>query len=337
MPTPSVAVVIPSYNHAAYLAEAVQSVLAQTHADLELIVVDDGSTDESLAVLAGIADPRLQVIAQANAGAHAALNRGIAAARAPLIAVCNSDDAFAPERLARCTAALGDGISLVGSWVQIVDAAGGDLGIKHGVRDCPPWPLEHPERSLRAGADLRAALLAEHYLATTSNFVFRRADWERVGGFRPLRYTHDWDFALRLAALAPPQLVEAPLLRYRIHPRNTIREDRTGMVFEICWVLAAHLGPALRGWHAAAPPAAIDALLHSLYLFGCDRVVIALLAYDLAADEALALRLLDPADARRRALLDFIRERLAAAEEPEDPRVPSTLDRLRRWLRGGAA
>lgn len=334
---PAVSVVIPSYNHAAYLAEAVRSVLAQTLADFELIVVDDGSTDDSLAVLDGIGDQRLQVVRQANQGAHAALNRGIAQARAPLVAVCNSDDAFAPDRLARCTAAFTDDVSLVASWVQIIDEAGGDLGVKHGVRDCPPWPLEQPERSLRAGDDLRAALLAEHYLATTSNFVFRRADWERVGGFRPLRYTHDWDFALRLAALAPPRLLEAPLLRYRVHPRNTIREDRTGMVFEICWCLATHLGPALRGWHAAAAPEEVDALLHSLYMFGCDRVVIALMGHDIAADERLALALLDPADARRQALLAFIQTRLAAADHPEDRRVPSTLARLRRWLRGGAA
>jgi glycosyltransferase involved in cell wall biosynthesis len=274
------------------------------------------------------------VFSQANHGAHAALNRGLELARADVVAVLNSDDAFAPERLARCTAALAPGISLVGSWVQIVDEAGGDLGIKHGYRDCAPWPLAHPERSVRVGDDLRAALLAEHYLATTSNFVFRRADWQRVGGFRPLRYTHDWDFALRLATLAPPRLLEAPLLRYRVHARNTIRDDRVAMVLEICWCLAVHLPAAAgRGWLGAATPERLEVLLHSLYTFGCERLLTMLMAYDVAHDEALALALLDPADQRRQRLLAFIGERLA---EDSAPATAGALARLRRWLRGGS-
>jgi glycosyltransferase involved in cell wall biosynthesis len=333
---PAVSVVIPSYNHAAYLAEAVRSVLDQTLRDLELIVVDDGSTDDSLAVLAGIGDPRLRVVSQPNAGAPAALNRGVEQARGALVAVLNSDDAFAPDRLQRCVAALSPAHSLVGSWVQIVDQSGGDLGIKHGVRDCPPWPLAHPERSVRAGDDLRAALLAEHYLATTSNFLFRRADWQRIGGFRRLRYTHDWDFALRLAALAPPHLLEAPLLRYRVHERNTIREDRVAMVFEICWCLAVHLPAAAgRGWLGAATPNRLEVMLHSLYTFGCERVLTMLMAYDVARDEALAEDLLEPADPRRAVLLAFIAERLADGGGAGAPAAAGSLARLRRWLRGG--
>jgi glycosyltransferase involved in cell wall biosynthesis len=331
---PAVSIVIPSYNHAAFLEEAVRSVLTQTLSDLELIVVDDGSTDESLAVLEAIDDPRLRVVGQANQGTHAALNHGIALARAEIVAVLNSDDAFAPDRLARCAAALAPEVGLVGSWVQIVDEIGADLGVKHGYHDCPPWLLAHPERSVRAGGDLRAALLAEHYLATTSNFVFRRADWLRVGGFRPLRYTHDWDFALRLAALAPPVLLEAPLLRYRVHPRNTIREDRVAMVFEICWCLAVHLPAAVgRGWLGPATADGLEVLLHSLYTFDCERVLTMLMACDVARDEALALALLDRADARRQRLLAFIGERLAAEV---DAAAVGGLARLRRWLRGGA-
>ena len=103
---PRVSVVIPSYNHAAFVAEAVRSVLAQTLADLELVVVDDGSTDDSLAVLRGLADPRLQVHRQVNQGAHAAINVGLARARGDVLAVLNSDDAYQSRRLARAVAAL---------------------------------------------------------------------------------------------------------------------------------------------------------------------------------------------------------------------------------------
>ena len=82
---PAVSVVIPSYNHARFLGEAIESVLAQTMPDLELIVLDDGSSDESIAIAEAIAarDGRVKVHAQPNAGSHETINRGLAMARAP--------------------------------------------------------------------------------------------------------------------------------------------------------------------------------------------------------------------------------------------------------------
>ena len=97
---PRVSVVMPVYNVAAYVAEAVGSVLAQTFADFELIVVDDGSSDASMAIVRGFADPRLRIISQRNRGLAGARNTGIAAARAPLIAFLDSDDRWLPEKLA---------------------------------------------------------------------------------------------------------------------------------------------------------------------------------------------------------------------------------------------
>lgn len=327
---PAVSVVIPSYNHAAWIGAAVQSALDQTQRDLEVIVIDDGSTDASRQVLAGIGDPRLTVVEQSNRGAHAALNAGIERAAAPVIAILNSDDAFHPDRLARCLPAITPSVSLVGSWIEIVDAAGTVVGMKHGHRDAEPWPLPHRDRSFRAGDDPRAALLTEHHLATTSNFVFRRADWAALGGFRPLRYAHDWDFALRLALLAPPHMVEAPLLRYRVHERNTIREDRAAMVFEICWCLAVHLPRHLAApWFGGAGGDRMAQVLASLYTHGCEAVLATMLAFDLARDDTLALALLDPADQRRAALVADIRGRLAAGAQGGSP-----APRGRRWLRG---
>ena len=174
-------------------------------------------------------------------------------------------------------------------------------------------------------------LLTEHYLGTTSNFVFRRADWAAVGGFRPLRYAHDWDLALRLAELAPPRLVEQPLLRYRVHERNTIREDRAAMVFEICWCLAVHLPRHLGApWFGGAGGERMAQVLASIYTYGCEAVLATLLAFDLARNESLALALLDPADARRAPILADIRERLGA----ETAAGGSPAPRGRRWLRG---
>lgn len=313
---PRVSVIIPSYNHAAFIAEAVNSVLSQSEADLELIVVDDGSTDESLDVLAGFSDPRLRVFSQSNQGAHAAINRGLREARSKYLAILNSDDAYHPARLEKALRVLEaqPQIGLLGTYIEIVDAEGKSLGIKHGYKDCHPWPLEQPERSFRATENLQAALLTENYWATTSNFVFSRLWFERVGEFRPLRYAHDWDFALRMAQVAQLELLAEPLVRYRVHPRNTIRENIAAMIFEICWCLAVHLPRNVtdRQLFGDQPiEQQIDQLLHSIYTFGCDRVL-AVMMLQLWAHPERAERLLDPQDPLRARYLEFILQRLAA-------------------------
>lgn len=317
---PEVSVIIPAYNHAAYIGEAVESVLNQSLKNLELIVVDDGSTDATPDVLARYTDPRMKVIRISNQGAHAAINIGLGQASAPYLAILNSDDAYHTQRLEKGVTALADRpeAGLLGSHIEIIDRKGKILGVKHGYRDAPPWLLEKPEHSFRAGEDLRAALLTENYWATTSNFIFSRRIHERVGAFRPLRYTHDWDFALRCALIAPLILLPEPLVRYRVHPTNTIRENQVAMVFEICWILAVHLPK-----HLADPEflpyiqeaGRVDLLLHSIYAFGMEHVLSVLLLEDLQGNPDRALKLLIPDEPTRTRYLAFIEERLTAAPE----------------------
>jgi glycosyltransferase involved in cell wall biosynthesis len=329
-----ISVIIPSYNHAAYLAEAVSSVLTQSIAGLELIVVDDGSLDNSLDILAGFADPRLRVYTQANQGAHAAINRGLRAASGSYLAILNSDDAYHPQRLEKLVEALKNDpeTGLAGSYIQLVDQQGRPLGIKHGYQDCEPWLLENPGRSFRAGDDLRAALLTENYFATSSNFVFSRPWFERAGEFRPLRYTHDWDYALRLAELAKVTLLPEPLVRYRVHTANTIRQDRAGMLFEICWILAVHL-PAypLDRPTSSRPPLEkrIDLLLHSIYTAQCDRVLSVMLLQRLRDHLDEALQLLEPEDPAHAIYLETIHQQIGNEPPTVSARRSPVIARLR--------
>ncbi len=338
---PEVSVIIPSYNHAAYLGEAVRSVLGQTLRDLELIVVDDGSKDNSLQVLEGFSDPRLRIIAQENQGAHAAINRGLHAASGEFLAILNSDDAYYPNRLERCLEALrlDPQTGLICTEIEIVDGQGKEIGVKHAYHDCEPWLLPHPERSFRADDDLRAALLTENYLATTSNYVFSRGWYERVGDFLPLRYTHDWDFALRMAKQSRLRLVPEPLMRYRVHSSNTIRENQAAMIFEICWILAVHLPQhaADEAWFGQLPlEKRTDQLLHSIYVYGMDRVLSVLLAQNLAGQPERALRLLRPGDPARETCIRYIIAQLEQAGEssiPPPPSAPGFTGRLKQTVK----
>lgn len=339
---PELSVVIPSYNHARFIARAVSSVLNQSFKDLELIVVDDGSTDNSLEVLSGFSDPRVRVLTQPNQGAHAAINRGLRAATGEYLAILNSDDLYHPLRLAKMLEVLKADrqVGLVGSYIDIIDRDGKSLGIKHGYADSSPWLLEVPERSFRAGNDLHKALLTENYWSTTSNFVFPRRWFEVVGEFRPLRYAHDWDFSLRMARVARMVLLPDVLMHYRVHATNTIREDRAAMIFEICWCLAVHLPEHLaeRAFADIFAAPIVDELLHSIYTFGLERVLSVMLLQRLAENQPQALDLLAPDHPVRATYLAFIQRELAKTQAISPPSQPNhrasfierVLSRLRR-------
>jgi glycosyltransferase involved in cell wall biosynthesis len=344
--TAQISVVIPSYNHASFIHEAIQSVLTQPVSDLELVVVDDGSSDDSVALLRAIEDPRLRLIVQENQGAHAAIDRGLRAASGQYLAVLNSDDRFAAGRLAATLDALRQApdLALVGSYIRVIDDQGQQLGIKEGYHTLDPWPVPAPEQTFKADDDLRTALLLQNYWSTTSNFVFPRRTYERYGPFRPLRYVHDWDFALRVQREQPARLIAQPLLDYRVHGTNTIRENRAAMIYEICWVLATHLPHYLRQdwfWQPGAEQRARQ-LQRSIYVYGCDAVFWGMLAQIHFGGQSDELALLREDDATRWFYLAEIQRALdiPPPSQPEPSVAPTTqpqpgqtfLGQLRSWL-----
>ena len=223
MSGPLISVLMPAYNHESYVRFAVDSVLSQTYSNLELIAIDDASRDKTWAVLSEYDDPRIRLVKHdVNQGAHSTLNEAMKMARGQYLAILDSDDIYQPERLERLLAEaerLTGNDTLIFSDVTFIDSAGETVG-------------EHPRavgyQTLRARcAELPAAnwFLTGNSAIGTSNFFFSRALAEKVGAFTPLRYTHDWDWALRASLYQAPIWLREPLLSYRVHDANTLSED----------------------------------------------------------------------------------------------------------------
>lgn len=240
---PLLSVVIPSYNHAKYIKEAVDSVLKQTYHNLELIIIDDGSKDDTLEILDSYRDERMQVIAQKNQGAHNAINRGLKMAKGDYLAVLNSDDIYEENRFEIMLEAMKQHpeVDFMCSYIRVIDMEGKSLGIKQGWKNMEPWAVENKKITLAASDDFKKNLLMWNFTSTTSNFLFTRKLYEQIGGMRNLRFAHDWDFALRAAEVTECMIIEKPLLKYRVHESNTISFNRKWMLFEIAWMWAANL------------------------------------------------------------------------------------------------
>ena len=218
--TPRVSVVMGVRDGAPWVGEAVRSVLVQTLGDLELIVVDDGSTDATPDVLAAIEDPRLRVERQAPEGLTRALNRALALARADLVARLDADDVGLPQRLARQHAFLAAhaAVGLLGTAAREVDAAGREVRV-----------LRPPEDD----AALRRLLIRRNPFVHSSVMV-RRALLERVGGYDArLAVAQDYDLWMRMAAVTRlANLPEGLLIRRLVPGRVTARRDSERLATE---------------------------------------------------------------------------------------------------------
>jgi GT2 family glycosyltransferase len=223
---PMVSVVVPSYNHASFIEETLESVFAQTYPHLELIVVDDGSVDGSQdRIRRRLKDCPFpfRFVARENRGAHATLNEAIGLARGSFINPLNSDDLFEPSRIADMVAAIARrGHEWGFAGCRCIDARGQPVSAEAVAL---ARQVAQTEEVIEASPTVGAALLGFNHSISTGNQFFSKALWERLSGFRDFRSNHDWDFCLRALWLAEPRFVPAILYRYRIHGTNTIRES----------------------------------------------------------------------------------------------------------------
>lgn len=211
---PRVSVLMSVFNGARYLRESVESILNQTYANFEFIIVDDGSTDDSTWILRSYQDPRILVIFQNNCGLAAALNRGLAQARGEFVARQDQDDVSLPDRLASQVRYLDwrRDVALVGTGAQLINADGS---------------LRQIARQLTDSVHLRWALLFCNPFIHGSVMIRRRA-LEGVGKYTtdPQRQPpEDYELWSRIALRWNVANLPEPFLRYREVPGSMSRDE----------------------------------------------------------------------------------------------------------------
>lgn len=203
-----VSVIVPTHQRCEMLGRTLRSVLAQQGTEIEVIVVDDGSTDGTSARVRALGDARVRLARHSNPmGVSAARNRGILEATGEWIAFLDDDDLWAPEKLTRqLDASRRGGCEWAYSGAVAVSPSGDIIA---GGRPASPDEL------------LRALPYRNVVPAGSSNVIVRKELLQRVGGFDTgLRHMADWDLWIRLGQAARPAVVDAPLVAYLLHVSN---------------------------------------------------------------------------------------------------------------------
>lgn len=254
---PLVSVVLPIYNHERYVVEAIRSVFDQTYRPIELIAIDDGSTDDSFARAAAFIDQaaagsgiQVSLARQENRDSSATINACVAEANGRFISILNSDDAYMPDRIEKCVrAADAEAKPFIVTYVEAIGSDGERLPAEH------PWSRWYRTavmHELGIHPTLSVALLYANLAVSSGNFFFAREIVDRVGAFALFRYGTDLDFLFRVSRLVEPYLLRERLYRYRVHDANTITTDLASRDREVAEIIREHLR-ALNAGPAANP------------------------------------------------------------------------------------
>ncbi|MEM7166484.1 MAG: glycosyltransferase family A protein [Planctomycetota bacterium] len=209
-----VSVIVPAFNAAATVVEAVQSALSQSHDNIEVLVIDDGSSDDTVAALATIDDPRLTVHAESHRGVSAARNRGIDRSQGEFVAFLDADDIWLPQKLTAqlCALAKNPRAAVAYCLLDRVDQRGA-------------CRLPHTRRC--DSGDLSQVLPIWNLIGNGSNWLLRRSVFGQVAGFEEtLEAAEDWHFSVRLAQHFEFVGVPEVLALYRQHDRSVSTDLR---------------------------------------------------------------------------------------------------------------
>ncbi len=239
-----VSVVVASYDHERYIERALASVVAQDHGPLELIVIDDCSSDETYQLVERFIGAHSDQFVRAtglrspvNRGAAATFNQGMALASGQWISLLNSDDEYVPARLSTLLRALDQ---QGGSWAfsgVLPTGPDGEASFQEALAHRIWW-------GARLAATMMPSMswgfLSFQQTGTSGNLMLSRALANDAGDFADLTYCHDWDLMLRLSYLSEPVFVSEDLYRYRLHETNTFRQVQAVAESETSYCLRGH-------------------------------------------------------------------------------------------------
>ena len=209
--TPTVSIIVPTYNAGQYVTDSITSALNQTCKTTEIIVVDDGSTDDTVERVRAFGR-RVTLYQQENAGAAAARNHGAELATGEWLAFLDADDLWAPDKLERQLDHVGELAWSHTDWFFI--------GADHTEA------VTGSSRSPQYGGSILPELLVCNFIGT-STLMVRQEVFREVGGFDPtLRALQDWDLWLRIASKYDLAYLAEPLVYYRVHALSTSRSPR---------------------------------------------------------------------------------------------------------------
>lgn len=220
-----VSVIIPVYNHEIYVEEALSSVYNQTYPCLEVIIIDDGSKDNSVSKIEEWLKKNQEIvqrrktifIKQANQGAHVTINSGLHMAKGHYLTILNSDDYFHLKRIETLVNKLeNENGRFAFSRIHTVDQHGQAIPRGH-------WWLNWYEKSLVQTCDPTTGFrfLRHNIAISTGNFFFTKELYLEIGDFRDFKLSHDYDFVMRVMTVSEPLFVDEELYYYRIHSENT--------------------------------------------------------------------------------------------------------------------
>jgi glycosyltransferase involved in cell wall biosynthesis len=222
---PLITVIIPMRNAAAYVRAAVGSVLKQTGAELEVIVVDDGSTDASAKIVRDIADPRIRIIPGPQKGISAAFNAGLADAKGEYVARCDADDLYPPARLAWQ-------LEFLQSHSDFGAVSGSFATMTHRGK-----PVAQQDAGRTTAEEVTAELRAGRGRSHVCAYLFRSSLLRQIGGCREFFVTaEDVDLQLRLAEIARIFHDPRSAYLYRLHDASITHVQKSGerSFFERC-------------------------------------------------------------------------------------------------------
>ncbi|MGB3535687.1 MAG: glycosyltransferase [Microcoleaceae cyanobacterium] len=207
--SPLISVIIPVYNGENTIRETIQSVLDQTFSNFELLIINDGSTDNTLEAVSSIEDTRIQVFSYPNAGQGASRNRGLTQARGEYVSFIDADDLWVTDKLADQLTALqlNSEAAVAYSWTDYIDESG-------------QFFSHAPQRFYQGNVFSR--LLLSDFIGSGSNPLIRTSAIVELDGFdQSLPPAEDWDMWLRLAARYPFVVVPKAQILYRVSPHSS--------------------------------------------------------------------------------------------------------------------